>query len=38
MKISALAEKTGVSVRCLRHYEQKGLIHSTRLENRYRGL
>ncbi|MCZ8523410.1 MULTISPECIES: MerR family transcriptional regulator [Paenibacillus] len=36
MKISELSEKTGVSVRCLRHYEQKGLLTSDRLENRYR--
>lgn len=36
MLIGELSKKTGVSVRALRHYEQKNLIHSERMDNRYR--
>lgn len=36
MLIRELSNRTGVSVRSLRYYEEKGLISSTRLENRYR--
>ncbi|WZX99976.1 MerR family transcriptional regulator [Bacillus sp. FSL W7-1360] len=36
MKISELSKETGVSVRSLRYYEQKKLLHPTRLENGYR--
>src|SRR2546427_291188 len=36
MLISQVSEKTGVSGRCIRHYEKKGLILSSRLENGYR--
>lgn len=36
MKISELSEKTGASVRSIRHYEAKGLVESRRLENGYR--
>jgi DNA-binding transcriptional MerR regulator len=36
MRISELAHLTGVSIRSLRHYEQKGLIRPRRLENGYR--
>ncbi|RNB85563.1 MerR family transcriptional regulator [Brevibacillus panacihumi] len=36
MKISELSQKTGVSIRSLRYYEEKKLIHPKRLENGYR--
>lgn len=36
MKISELAKKSGTSVRSLRYYEQKNLIHPSRSENGYR--
>lgn len=36
MKISELAKKTGTSMRSLRYYEQKKLIHPYRLKNGYR--
>nr|BBH85396.1 transcriptional regulator [Thermosporothrix sp. COM3] len=36
MRISELSRFTGVSIRSLRHYEHKGLIHPARLENGYR--
>ncbi|GAA0359708.1 MerR family transcriptional regulator [Bacillus horti] len=36
MKISQLAEKTGVSARSIRHYEKKNLLTAKRLENGYR--
>lgn len=36
MRIGVLAEKTGVSERSLRHYEQQHLLVSTRLKNGYR--
>lgn len=36
MRISEIARITGVSIRSLRYYEQKNLIHSVRLENGYR--
>lgn len=36
MRISELANLTGVSMRSLRHYEYKGLIKPRRLENGYR--
>ncbi len=36
MRISELAQLTGVSIRSLRHYEQKGLIRPRRLSNSYR--
>lgn len=36
MKISELSNQTGVSVRSLRYYEEKNLLHPTRLENGYR--
>lgn len=36
MRIGELAEATGVSPRALRHYEQAGLISSTRAANGYR--
>lgn len=36
MRISELARLTNVSVRSLRHYEQKGLLRPRRLENGYR--
>jgi len=36
MRISELARLTNVSVRSLRHYEQKGLLCPRRLENGYR--
>ncbi|WP_449345590.1 MerR family transcriptional regulator, partial [Streptomyces narbonensis] len=36
MRIGELARRTGVSPRALRHYEQAGLIASTRADNGYR--
>lgn len=36
MKISQLAKRTGISARSIRHYEKKGLITGTRLDNNYR--
>ncbi|WP_179298600.1 MerR family transcriptional regulator [Evansella halocellulosilytica] len=36
MRISELSVKTGVSIRSLRYYEEKGLITPQRLNNRYR--
>ncbi|RXZ83083.1 MerR family transcriptional regulator [Paenibacillaceae bacterium] len=36
MKISQLANLTGVSIRSIRHYEEKGLISASRLANNYR--
>ncbi|GAA3407694.1 MerR family transcriptional regulator [Paenibacillus hodogayensis] len=36
MKISQLAQITGVSIRSIRHYEKKGLIKVSRLANNYR--
>jgi MerR family copper efflux transcriptional regulator len=36
MRIGALAEQTGTTVRALRHYEAEGLLTSTRTANGYR--
>lgn len=36
MKIGEIASETGVSVRSLRHYEARGLIHALRRSNGYR--
>lgn len=36
MRIGELAAKSGVSPRALRHYEKRGLLHSSREENGYR--
>jgi DNA-binding transcriptional MerR regulator len=36
MQISELAQKTGVSLRSLRYYEEKNLLNPIRLENGYR--
>jgi DNA-binding transcriptional MerR regulator len=36
LKIGELAHRTGVSIRSLRYYEQKGLLAPTRHENGYR--
>ena len=36
MRIGELSERTGVSVRMLRHYEQLGLLAPERLPNGYR--
>ncbi|MFJ8355522.1 MerR family transcriptional regulator [Bacillus paramycoides] len=36
MRIGELSKETGVSERSLRHYEEKGLLPSNRLENGYR--
>jgi len=36
LKIGALAQATGASVRSIRHYDQHGLLASTRAENGYR--
>ncbi|MEB5648587.1 MerR family transcriptional regulator (plasmid) [Mammaliicoccus sciuri] len=36
MKISELSSQTGVSMRSLRYYEEKGLIQPKRLNNGYR--
>ncbi|ROO87420.1 DNA-binding transcriptional MerR regulator [Actinocorallia herbida] len=40
MRIGELADRTGVSVRSLRYYEEQGLLHSTRTtsgQRRYAG-
>ncbi|PGU58410.1 MerR family transcriptional regulator [Bacillus cereus] len=36
MKISELARLTNVSIRSIRHYDNKGLLNVDRLENDYR--
>ena len=36
MKIGKVSDLTNVSMRSLRYYEEKGLIHPERLENGYR--
>jgi MerR family transcriptional regulator, copper efflux regulator len=36
MAIGALARKTGVSVRSIRHYDERGLLSSARASNGYR--
>ena len=36
VRISELARLTGVSPRAIRHYEEKGLLQATRLDNNYR--
>ncbi|MEI3614965.1 MerR family transcriptional regulator [Pseudogracilibacillus sp. SO30301A] len=36
MKISELSDQTGVSMRSLRYYEERGLIQPKRLDNGYR--
>lgn len=36
LKIGALAQSTGVSVRSIRHYDQHGLLASSRSSNGYR--
>jgi len=36
VRIGELSERTGVSVRSLRHYERRGLIEAKRLSNGYR--
>lgn len=36
MRVGELAERTGVSVRSLRHYERAGLVEARRDENGYR--
>ncbi|HWR45087.1 MerR family transcriptional regulator [Sporomusa sp.] len=36
MLIRELSRKTGASIRSIRHYESKGLMHARRLENGYR--
>lgn len=36
MHIGELSKKTGASVRALRHYEKKNLLHAKRMENGYR--
>lgn len=38
MKIGDLARATGVSVRSIRHYDQRGLLDSTRADNGYRAF
>lgn len=38
LKIGALAQATGVSVRSIRHYDQHGLLASTRAQNGYRAF
>lgn len=38
LKIGALAQATGASVRSIRHYDQQGLLASTRAENGYRAF
>ena len=36
MKVSELAERSGVTVRMIHHYENAGLLHAVRLPNGYR--
>ena len=36
MQVSELAERAGVTVRMVRHYENAGLLHAVRLPNGYR--
>lgn len=36
MQISELAQRTGVSARALRHYEERGLLHPERSSGGYR--
>lgn len=36
VKISELARLTNVSIRSIRHYDNKGLLNADRLENDYR--
>ena len=36
MYIKELSDQTGASIRSIRHYESKGLLHSERLPNGYR--
>ena len=36
MQVSELAQRAGVTVRMLRHYENSGLLHAVRLPNGYR--
>lgn len=38
LKIGALAQATGASVRSIRHYDQQRLLASTRSENGYRAF
>ena len=38
MKIGALARAAGANVRAIRHYDQQGLLASTRAENGYRAF
>lgn len=38
LKTNALAQATGASVRSIRHYDQQGLLASTRAENGYRAF
>src|SRR5690349_11096655 len=36
MRVKELAERSGVTVRMLHHYENAGLLHAVRLPNGYR--
>ena len=36
MRVSELAERAGVTVRMIHHYENAGLLHALRLPNGYR--
>ena len=36
MRVSELADRAGVTVRMIRHYENAGLLHAVRLPNGYR--
>ncbi len=36
MRVSELAERSGVTVRMIHHYENAGLLHAVRLPNGYR--
>ncbi|UBV45422.1 MerR family transcriptional regulator (plasmid) [Deinococcus taeanensis] len=38
LRIGQLAKATGVSVRAIRHYDQLGLLTSSREDNRYRAF
>lgn len=38
LKIGDLARETGVSVRAIRHYDQQGLLASSRSDNGYRAF